>query len=235
MNTVGRGTLMLCVGLVVGRLVLDGSFGDFVQQRMRWPLAIAAVFVVMLGVVDILRSLQDAWNQNRSVGPAVGWFLIAPVIVLMSVAPSALGASAADRVEPYEPPPPDESTLWALPEDDPFEMTMLDFVNQAFYDEDLLLEGREVILEGIVVNDPDVPGGFLLVRFVVSCCAADGIPVKVALFGAPETYDNDQWVRATVTWRPPDDSEERLGLVEADVISIELIDDPPDSPYESPF
>ena len=235
----GRGVLMAYVGIVVLRLVLSGGFGDFVQQRMRWPLLLAAAFTLVLGLSDVARGFQTAReDRDRSVAPAVGWLLAAPLLVLVSVAPTALGAAAADRVDSFEPPPPDDiESAWVFPEEDPFELRMFEFVNAALWDETGSLIGREVILEGLVVNDPDVPDGFVLVRFMVSCCAADGLPLKVAVRDSPQRFEDDQWVRATVTLRPaPGDADfDPDRLVEVDVISLEPLAESPDSPYESPY
>lgn len=234
----GRGVLMAYVGIVVGRLVVSGGFGDFVQQHMKWPLLVAAVFTVVLGLSDVVRGMRErADDRDRSVGPVIGWLLAAPLLVLVSVAPAALGAAAADRVDSYEPPPPDSAeSAWNFPDDDPFELQMYEFVDAALWDEGRSLEGREVILEGIVVNDPSVPDGFVLVRFMVSCCAADGLPLKVALHGSPQPFENDQWVRATVTWRPTDpEAEVDPDLaIQADIVDVVPIE-APDAPYESPY
>ena len=238
MNSAGRGVLLVYVGIVIGRITWSGSFGFFVQQRMRWPLAIAAACVFALGLVDVVNWWRERVDDRRSVGPVVGWLLAAPLLVLMSVSPTGLGAAASNRVDSFEPQPPAQTDTWALPADDPFEMRMIDFVNHALYDEQRRLEGRQVIMEGLVVNDPEVDDGFLLVRFVVSCCAADGLPLKVALRGTAERYDDDQWVRATVTWRPPDsDAPDAAssGFIEAEVLNVEPIDDPPSAQYESPY
>ena len=237
MNQAGRGMITLIVGLAVARMTMTGAFGDFVQQRMRWPLVIAACCLIGLGAIDVVRWVRAAGEQNRQAAPAVGLLMVVPILILIAVAPSALGAAAADRVEPYEPPPP-ETEAWVLPDEDPFEMSVLDFVNQALYDEEGRLEGRSVVLEGLVVNDPDVPDGFLLVRFLVSCCAADGIPLKIALRGTPERLENDTWVEAVVSWTPPEvpyDDPNGPRYIEAEIESIEVLEDPPDSPYESPF
>lgn len=239
----GRGVLMAYVGIVVLRLVLSGDFGDFVQQRMRWPLVIASVFVLVLGLSDVLRGYRSAReDRDRSVGPAVGWLLAAPLLVLVSVAPVALGAAAADRVDSFEPPPPDdvdEESAWQWPEEEPFELRVFEFVNAALWDDSGSLQGREVVLEGLVVNDPGVPDGFVLVRFMVSCCAADGLPLKVALRESPQAFENDQWVRATVTLLPTVDPAaadiDPDLAVQARIIAIEPLAEAPDSPYESPY
>ncbi|MEM1333768.1 MAG: TIGR03943 family protein, partial [Actinomycetota bacterium] len=218
------------------RMTWSGDFGAFVQQRMKWPLVIAGLIVVAFAAVDLVTWLRSSDDERRA-APGVAVLMVVPVLTFVAVAPSALGAAAADRVDPYEPPPP-SNERWGLPDDDPLEMRVVDFVNQVLYDPDQQLTGRRVVLEGLVVNDPDVPDGFLLVRFLVSCCAADGLPLKIALHDAPDVYDDDTWVRATVTWRPPPvpyDSPDAPRFIAADVIEVEVFDEAPDSPYESPF
>lgn len=235
MNRFGRGSVMLFVGVTVGRLVVDGGFGAFVQQRMRWPLAAATVAMIVLGLVDVVRDLSgtDEENDHRAVGPRVGWLLTAPVLVLIAVAPTSLGAAAADRVDSFEPARPDD--LAELPDADPFAMRVVDFATAALWDETGALDGRRVILEGIVVNDTDLDGGFFLARFLVSCCAADGIPIKIAVHDAEATFADDDWIRATVTVRAPSPEAIEGGYVEVDAIDVVLLDEPPAAPYETPF
>ncbi len=239
MTRFARCVLLLAVGTIVVRITLDGHFNSFVQQRMRWPLLLAGIIVVGLAVVDlVIASRDDDETNQRPISPGVGWLLIAPVAVIISVAPDALGASAADRIDAYDPPAPIDPLAPILPETDPFPIKMLDFVNLAMWDETRALEGRQVDVEGIVVNDPEVADGFLLIRFVVSCCAADGIPIKVAVTGTPSAFEDDTWVRATIEWIPPDvpyQDENGPKFVEARLVDITEIDEPPGSPYESPF
>ncbi|MEM9042482.1 MAG: TIGR03943 family protein [Actinomycetota bacterium] len=237
MTRAGRGMMLLAIALAVGRMTWNGTFGNFVQQHMRWPLAIAAVCVFVLGVVDIVGWARTEADDDPSVAPSVGILMVLPIAVLIAVAPAALGSAALDRVDPFEPTEPDDDA-WVLPDDDLLDMRVIDFVNQALYDDEQHLEGRSVVLEGLAVNDDEFPDGFLLVRFLVSCCAADGIPVIVALRDAPQQLEDDTWVRATVTWIPPDipyfDPDGPL-YIEAEIESLEVIPDPPLSPYESPF
>ncbi|MEM8926248.1 MAG: hypothetical protein AAGD35_22310, partial [Actinomycetota bacterium] len=91
----------------------------------------------------------------------------------------------------------------------------------------------------LVVNDPaDAPDGFLLTRFLVSCCAADGIPLQVALTGVDQTFADDTWVQAQVQWLPPDvpyDDVDGPLIVEAEVLSLVEIPGDRKDPYESPY
>ncbi len=236
----GRATLMLSLGAIMARLVWSGGFGWFVQQRMRIPLAIAVGVLLVFGLYEAFSAgfeeKRDPDSLRRFAGPRVGWLLIAPLLVLVSVAPTGLGAAAADRVEAYT---PTESTRDYPPlpaSDGPLEMRVFDFLDRAIWDGDSL-EDATIRLEGLVVNDPDLENGFKLTRFMVSCCAADGIPLQVDVHHDGPGYINDTWVVADVVWRRPDIpyfEADRI-VVAADAISITVDPDPPDDPYESPY
>ena len=239
----GRAAMMCVVGAITLRLVITGEFGNFVQQHMQLPLTIAAVLLIFFGVVEVIGDLRDGRHDpessRRAVAPTVGWLLGLPVLVLLSVAPAALGATAAERVDPIVPSEPASPEAFIEPIDSgdgPIQMPVYDFMSRALWDDGSDFSEVEVELEGLVVNSPEVDDGFLLTKFAVSCCAADGLPLQVMLHGLDSTYDNDQWVRVAVQWRPPDDGVvDTDDYVEADVIEIEVVDDPPDNPYETPF
>lgn len=241
MNRFGRATIVLTLGLMTVRLILSGGFGWFVQQRMRLPLLAGAIVLLGLGLVEVwgtLRIDQDGPAQSRrSVGPPVGWLLTIPLLVLTAVAPTGLGAAAADRVTTYT--PVDKSRAFApLPEGgSPAPMRLFDFINRAVWDNGTTLDGVPVELEGLVVNDPADPNSFRLTRFLVSCCAADALPLQVKVRGAGVAFANDTWVSVTLTWRRPPVPYKEMPeprLVEADATRIDIVD-PPDKPYESPY
>jgi len=243
MTRVGRAAVMLFLGLTMARLLWTGSFGWFIQQRMMLPLLAATVVLLALGAYEGFfgsrQELQDVAATRRSVAPRVGWLMVLPLLILVSVAPTGLGAAAADRVENFTPtddvdnfPPLDTSQQ-------PIEMRVFDFVDRALWDDERSIEDVTIRLEGLVVNSDEVPDGFLLTKFLVSCCAADGVPLQVSLRGVDTTYENDTWVIADVVWRVPDvpyiDQPVGEWYVEADVVAIEVDPDPPTDAYESPY
>jgi putative membrane protein len=91
-------------------------------------------------------------------------------------------------------------------------------------------EGKEVAVEGMLRHEPDVAAryggnGWLLYRFVVSCCAADAQPVAVMLMGAMATnWPADAWVRVTgrFTLRP----DEPRPVPIMDVVAVDSIPKP---------
>lgn len=243
MNRTGRAALVLCLGAVTARLIWSGGFGWFVQQRMRWPLILAAVALLIFGVYEALSSVeqesQDASSRKRSAGPAVGWMLILPLLVLIAVEPTGLGAAAADRVDAFTPTETDDEFEPIIgAENGPVEMRVFEFLDRAIWDDDKSLDGVVIRLEGLVVNDDEVDDGFKLTRFSVSCCAADGLPMQVTLHDVGRAYADDAWVVADVVWREPDvpylDQDGPL-RVEATAISVLELPEAPNDPYESPY
>lgn len=231
---------MLAVGAMAVRLAATGEFGAFVQQRMRWPLLLAGAVLVVLGIAEAIRAdaehRADGASRGRSVAPAVGWLLLVPMFVLISVAPTALGASAVSRTDGYQ--STERSRFSALPTGtEPIPMAFLPFVDRAVWDDERSLLDRPVLLEGFVVNDERAPDGFVLTRFVVACCAADALPVQVAVRGVGAPLPDDTWVRAVVVWRPPPEPYDltQPWIVEADLARYEVLPGAPDSPYESPY
>ena len=242
MNKLGRATLLLAIGSVMGRLLWSGGFGWFVQQHMRWPLLAATIMLLILGSYDGVRgSLEeeaDPGSAKRSAGPSVGWLLVLPLFVLISVAPTGLGAAAADRVDAFTPVentdefPPLEEVNGIV------EMRVFDFLDRAAWDPERSLEDQVVRLEGLVVDDPTSPDAFKLTRFMVSCCAADGIPLQVTTHGAGTILAEDTWVVADVIWRPPSVPYQEIEgdwVIEADIVQLTVVPNAPNDPYESPY
>jgi uncharacterized repeat protein (TIGR03943 family) len=239
-NRMGRATIMLFVGAIAVRLAWTGEFGAFLQQRMRWPLLLGGVILVALGMAEAVRAdierRDDAGASRRSVAPSVGWLLVVPMLVLISVAPTALGASAVDRTDGYR--STEREAFAPLPGGpEPAPLTFLEFVDRAVWDRDESLRDRPVLLRGFVVNDERTPDGFVLTRFAVACCAADALPVQVAIGNVATPLPDDTWIDAVVVWRaPPEPYDlEEPWIVEADLLRFEVLPAPPDAPYESPY
>lgn len=240
MNRIGRAGLLLVIGAAMGRLLWSGGYGWFVQQHMRVPLIAATAVLLLLGIYEAIAGSRqenlDPASTRRAAGPAVGWLLILPIVVLVSVAPTGLGASAADRVDAHTP-TESSSPFSPLDSSGPVEMRVFDFLERAVWDESQSLQGVTARLEGLVVNDPEFVDGFLLTRFMVSCCAADGIPLQVAVH-TTSPLEDDTWVVADVIWRLPEVPYEDAPtpwFVEADAVSVTVVPNAPNDPYESPY
>ena len=243
MNRPGRAVVMLYVAIIMARLLWSGAFGFFIQQRMQIPLALATVTLFLLGTYEFVSAVReeraDPSSIRRLSAPKVGWLMVLPLVVLTSVAPTGLGAAAAERVEPFTPVVSDVVFEPLQTSDQPLEMRVFDFVDRAIWDQENSLDGVTVRLEGLVVNDPEIEDGFLLTRFLVSCCAADGVPLQVTVRGLDATFEDDTWVIADVQVRNPSTPLLELPAsqrqVQADVVSISIEPNPPSDAYESPY
>ena len=225
MNRKTQGVLLLVAGLVALRLVVTRTFDSYVKLSMYWPLLLAGGVLVALGFATSFRGAaeedraasgetdadnlhdqgdaEDHADHHHGRGPAIGWLLVLPLVVLLLGAPAPLGADAARRQEARAPvylgtefPP-----LPATP-DGVAELGVTDLIDRALWDTSDSLTDAPVRIEGLVVHSDDLPDGFLLTRFVLSCCAADAIPVQVGIVGGGRPAE-DTWVEVEGTVVPP--------------------------------
>ncbi|MFF5218441.1 TIGR03943 family putative permease subunit [Micromonospora sp. NPDC000442] len=127
--------------------------------------------------------------------PRVGWLLILPVLGLLLVAPPALGSYAAGQAGTALS-SQQQSDYPPLPEGDPVQVSVLDYASRALFDRGASIGDRRVQLTGFIATGAD--GQPILARMVLSCCAADGRPVKLGLTGdVPAGLPDDSWVEVT--------------------------------------
>ncbi|XVV01202.1 TIGR03943 family putative permease subunit [Actinosynnema sp. CA-248983] len=183
MNRTASCVVLLLLGAAVVKVCLTDQYLRYVKAGL-WPfLLLSGVLVVVLAVT----------NRHRQ--PRVAWLLTLPVLALLLVAPQPLGSYAAGNsgtalVESDEYPP--------LPDGDPVKVTVLDYASRAVFDGGRSLAGRKVVLTGFIARGPN--GENLLVRMILTCCAADGRPVKVVLDGQVPA-EPDTWVEVVGTYR----------------------------------
>jgi uncharacterized repeat protein (TIGR03943 family) len=126
-------------------------------------------------------------------GPRVAWLLVLPVFAVFLIGPPALGSYAAGRGGTSV---AKQSRYAPLPAGDPVTLPVLDYASRAVWDRGASLEGRRVRVTGFV--SPRPAGGVYLTRMILTCCAADGRPVKVALSGqVPAGLTADTWIEVT--------------------------------------
>jgi uncharacterized repeat protein (TIGR03943 family) len=238
-----QGALLLAVGGVAARLGVTDAALAYVKPGQRPLLAAAGAVLLMLGAVTIraaLRAPQPAAHpvhpdhpdhEAHDHAPGVAWLLVLVVLAVLLVAPPPLGAFAAGRqlagasspvrsTETNYPPLP-------APVDGAVELPLLDFTIRALYDEKRSLEGQRVRMTGFVT--PTATGGYLLTRFLVGCCAADGTPVTVAVHG-DHARPADTWLQVEGVWRPTPDAAPTDPPV-LDVTEVVEVP-PPAQPYE---
>lgn len=132
------------------------------------------------------------------------WLLLLPVLAIVLIAPPALGADSVNRSGGRTLADQQRSSTMfkPIPVGNTPLLSMSDFSTRVVWDKSGTLNGRVIRLSGFVVKDRQT-GQNLVARLVITCCAADAMPVKARLVGDPATQDSvsalkpDEWVEVT--------------------------------------
>ena len=185
-----------------GGAILRASMTDvylrYVKEGLRPFLIVAGALLVVAAVMTLWYDLrarhEHAGDGHGHDEPRVGWLLILPVLGLLLVTPPALGAYAAGQSGTVLSAQASDSYYPALPPGDPVSVGLVEYATRAVYDQGRGMPGRTFELTGFVTSGPD--GRPMLTRMVLSCCAADGRPIKVGMDGAvPGDLPPDTWVQ----------------------------------------
>ncbi|SDZ25874.1 TIGR03943 family protein [Micromonospora pattaloongensis] len=226
MNRQAQAVVLLLFGGAVVKASVTDMYLRYVKEGLRPFLIVAGLLLIAAAVMTLWYDLRrrrptpateggpehdhghehhghDHGNGHHE--PRVGWLLILPVLGLLLVSPPALGSYAAaqagtalagQQLSDYPP----------LPEGDPVKISVLDYASRAIFDEGASLGQRRVQLSGFVATGPD--GQPMLARIILSCCAADGRPIKVGLEGeAPAGLAADTWVEVVGGYSPRTESD----------------------------
>ncbi|MGI5521385.1 TIGR03943 family putative permease subunit [Micromonospora sp. CA-259024] len=220
-----------CVMIFFAGAVLRASVTDlhlrYVKEELRPFLIAASLLLIAAAVMTLWYELRpyavrpgdqtdadDPVAENHEHAhhePRVAWLLILPALGLLLVAPPALGSYAAGQAgtaltaqESDDYPP--------LPAGDPARTSVFDYAARALFDKGRSIGNRRVELTGFITPGPG--GEPLLARMIMSCCAADGRPIKLGMTGNPPTgLASDTWIQVTgrytdrVTRDPVNDEE----------------------------
>ncbi|MFG1918493.1 TIGR03943 family putative permease subunit [Micromonospora sp. NPDC048898] len=242
MNRMAQACVMTFLGAAVLRASVTDLYLRYVKEGLRPFLIAASLLLIAVAVMTLWYELrpyidgpEDRRNPNEHAHhePRVAWLLLLPALGLLLVSPPALGSYAAGQAGTaltaeqdydYDYPP--------LPPGDPATTTVFDYASRALFDKGQSIGNRRVQLTGFTTPGPD--GQPILARMILSCCAADGRPVKLGMAGnAPTGLANDTWIRVTgrytdrVTHDPVNDEE----IPYIDVESWRQVTAPKD-PYE---
>ncbi|QKW16401.1 TIGR03943 family protein [Verrucosispora sp. NA02020] len=221
MNRQAQAVILLLLGGAVIRASVTDLYLRYVKEGLRPFLIAAGLLLVVAAVMTLWHELRpsaprataptgggstgpvsgpapvatgqtDEHDDHGHHEPRIGWLLILPVLGLLLVAPPALGSYAAGQAGTALN-APRESDYPPLPEGDPVQVSVLDYASRALFDRGTSIGDRRVVLTGFLATGAG--GEPILARMVLSCCAADGRPIKLGLTGdVPVGLPNDSWV-----------------------------------------
>lgn len=199
MNKQIQAILMLLLGGAVMKIALSGTYLRYVKHGLQPLLILAGAILILLAVATFGHDLRPAEHSGHHHDPRVGWMLILPALALLLLSPPALGSFAAGKSGTIVAAP--QSDYPPLPAGDPAPLSLLDYASRSLFDDGRSLTGRHVRMVGFLTPGPG--GRPVLTRIVLTCCAADGRPVKVDLSGnAPTGVPRGTWVQVDGTYSP---------------------------------
>ena len=251
MNREAQDNLLLLTGAMVLQLALTDLHLRYVKPEMQPLLLITGAGLAGVGLHGVVRQYRrlsrsatkasadveagadgthDGGHGHSHAAPRAAWLLVLPLLVMATIAPPSLGAYAAARQATVIEQP--EFALPPLPaeRDGAVDLTLTDFYSRVLYEPDTL-QGRTVRMSGFVTPVGDE---WFLTRMRLSCCAADGRPIKVLTDGAASrpAPAADTWVevlgRYTTPRAPAGESEHVAAL---QVESVRVVPRP-QNPYE---
>jgi uncharacterized repeat protein (TIGR03943 family) len=229
--------MLALVGAMALWLGLTDAALAYVRGTLR-PSLVASGVVLLVLAGSALRGREPApdGHGHDHGAPRSGWLLALPVLVLLLAAPPALGSFAAGRqagsvsaaggeadgVFPSLP----EPVGGAVP------LPVSEFVSRALYDKDRTMAGARVRLLGFAAPGND--GGYLLTRWNLFCCAADGQAYQLEVRGDRVPRQPDQWLVVEGRWLPQPAHD---GIAPSGVRPVLQADSvtpvrPPADPYE---
>jgi len=220
-NREAQSVLLLLVGGAVLRISVSDVYLRYVKEGLRPFLIVAGVLLVAIAVATLVRELfgaqaaqeeaaaehhlegshgDDDGHGHSHHGPRVAWLLVLPVFATFLIAPPALGSYAASRGGTAVVQQP-TSEFAPLPKTDPAEISVVEYFTRAVWDKGASMKDRNIKLTGFITPRPG--GGVYLTRIMLSCCAADGRPIKVGLSGEQATgLEADTWVEVVGQYDP---------------------------------
>jgi uncharacterized repeat protein (TIGR03943 family) len=174
---------------------------------------------------------SDGPEHDHGHGPRVAWLLLLPIFAIFLVAPPALGSYAAGRGGNDIAQPQGDSSFAPLPDGDPVTTTLADYATRAIWDQGRSLQARRIRLLGFVSPRPG--GGYYVTRLVITCCAADARPIKIAVQGQAGQFAPDSWIAVTGSYGGMDAAaakREQIPIIKADAVTQVKA---PSEPYES--
>ncbi len=211
--------ILALLGGTLLKLAITGDYSRYVKVGVRPYLTVAAVVVLGVAGLTLWQALRhrhashddhddDGHGHDHGHGHGrfdVAWLLVVPMLVLLVLAPPALGSYSASRSGTALG-AAQTSDLPPLPDGDPVHLSVLDYASRAVFDHGRSLGTRHVTLSGFVL--PADGGGWYLTRMVITCCAADAQPIKVGLTGTvPGGLKANDWIQVTGSYTARQDRD----------------------------
>jgi uncharacterized repeat protein (TIGR03943 family) len=229
---------VLATGLLALWMGLTDAMLKYLKPSMRPWLVLAGALLVAVGIRGFVRARRQA-DDGHTHRQGVGWLLIAPILVVLILGQQSLGAFAASRSNTRNLPPYSfdiEGYAIAHGQEIP-DLQLVDvYLGSSQRGNREYLAQHAVRLRGFVTHSTALgKHGFVLNRFLVSCCAADATPIRLGIIGADAVPKVGRWVEVTAHLEPGYPLPAGASGVPTAVMHVHGIKaiDEPSGPYET--
>jgi uncharacterized repeat protein (TIGR03943 family) len=240
-----QGFILILTAIFLLQKIFSGNLDWYIHQRFM-PLTVLSVIVLLVIGVIVFRSGRSAsrdehhdheHEHHHHEHHVSRWGLVmalVPLLVGVLIPPKPLTSDAITG-KGFSSAPPVASGGSVVQFDQAFdERNILDW-HRLFSSPDAqsAVLGQSANVTGFVYHDPRLKEGqFLVSRFMVICCAADGFPIGMVV-NWPESASlpADQWIKVKGVVQSTQFGQQTWPLIEA--TSVEAIQIP-DQPYLFP-
>lgn len=237
--------LLMALSLFLGLKIINGTLSWYINQRFA-PLTFLGIVLLSIMAQAIYRQGQkdsdhehdhdhDHEHEHSHVSSGNLAFLLIPLAIgvliparpLDSTALSTRGFTTTSALV-------SSGSSTTFFETDAEQRTILDWIKIFNYESDLApYLGQQAAVIGFVYHDKTLPEGqFYVSRFVVSCCAADGFALAMAVeWPEAASLEQDAWVLVRGPVNSLKTDERTIPIIRAE--SIEIVP-APDQPYLYP-
>ena len=214
MNRETQDSLLLLLGAMVLQIGVTDLHLRYVKPAMQPLLIVTGLGLIAVGGLGVLRQMRAAKMRAAKTAavvtapgdghdhahhqPRTAWLLLLPLLVMATVSPPTLGAFAASRGTTTIEAPEFALPPLPAPRDGAVDLTLTDYYSRVLYEPESLA-GATLRLSGFVTP---VGQEWFVTRIRMSCCAADGRPVKVLTEGdaTRPMPASDAWVQVIGTY-----------------------------------
>jgi uncharacterized repeat protein (TIGR03943 family) len=194
--------VLILMGLFLLSRYTGGKLLFYINERFVWLTLLAAAGFILIGFSYHQRSAHGEHHGDHSHGHLTwaGLFLVVlPIILGVVFPPQPLGAAALGNrdvsVESLSSiTAPDQNRVITKPKE---KYNVLDWVIEFQSVKDpATFTGQEAELVGFVYRYPGLEDDmFMVSRFIISCCAADAVPVGIIVrWPNADDFPDDAWV-----------------------------------------
>ena len=227
--------LLVALGIFLIEKALSGKLVWYINERFT-PLTFVGITLLGLMALALLlraRKKADA-HEHIHATPANLLILLVPILVGILLPSRPLDATAvASKGVTFNAPLVSSNDAGQLFEMASDERNIVDWIRIFSSGNDFTpYLGEQANVIGFVYHEENLPENqFLISRFVITCCAADGFAMGIPVEWSEESFEENTWVKVKGPIQVTEWHNQKTPLILAE--SVEIID-APEQPYLIP-